>query len=102
MKEQGIASVVILLSCCFVVACQKGDRWKEYKYRNDGFAISAPTQPLLRPPIPDEPDSRTYGINYGNHTEILFGLGNLGTWENLSPKAKTPAPRGSHCARDVQ
>ena len=88
MRKPPIACLIVLLSCCLLAACEKSNGWKEYKYRDDGFAISAPSKPLLRPQIPDEADSRTYGINYGNRTEILFGLGNVGAWENLPAKER--------------
>jgi hypothetical protein len=80
MKRHWMASLVVLLSCCFVAACDKGvdDGWKEYKYRDDGFAISAPSMPVPRIDSSATPaerqNSRAYGINFGNRTEILFGV----------------------------
>jgi hypothetical protein len=78
MKKHWMASLVVLLSCCFVAACGKGDGWEEYKYRDDGYAISAPSMPVPRIDSSATPaerkNSRAYGINFGNRTEILFGV----------------------------
>lgn len=78
MKKHWMASLVVLLCCCFVAACEKGDGWEEYKYRDDGYAISAPSMPVPRIDSSATPaerkNSRAYGINFGNRTEILFGV----------------------------
>ncbi len=80
MKKHWMASLVVLLSCCFLAACEKGDAdgWKEYKYRDDGFAISAPLRPV---PMPDpsatpaeRKNNRLYGIDFGNRTTIVIGV----------------------------
>ena len=88
MKKNWMASLVVLLSCCFVAARKKGDGWEEYKYRNDGFAISAPCMPLPLPPSADSPNTRAYHLNYRNHTEVLISVGTLGMWEDVSDKEK--------------
>ncbi len=92
MKNHWSASLVALLSCFFVVACGTskgtGDGWKEYKYRSDGFAVSAPSKPIPLPPSDEHPNTRAYGLNYGNRTEVLIAAGTLGTWENLSDREK--------------
>ncbi len=80
MKKHWMASLVVLLSCCFVAACEKGDAdgWKEYKYRDAGFAISSPllpvpwTDPSATPA--ERQNSRSYGIDFGNRTTISFGV----------------------------
>ena len=80
MKKHWMASLVVLLSCClaFIAACGSGDGWKEYKYRDDGYAISAPSRPVLRPysgaTADERQNSRAYGIDFGHRTEILFGV----------------------------
>src|SRR6516225_1003230 len=61
---------------------------ENYKYRADGFAISAPFMPILARPSPEEPDSRSYSIDYGNRTVVVFGAGKLSMWENLSDKER--------------
>jgi hypothetical protein len=80
MKKHWMAILLVLLSCCFVGACERSDSdgWKEYKYRDDGFAISAPLRPV---PMPDrsatpaeQKNHRAYGIDFGNRTEILIGV----------------------------
>ena len=88
MQKHRIASLVVLLSCCLAAACGRGDGWKEYKYRDDGFAISAPSKPVSLPPSAEEPNTRAYGLNYGNRTEILITSGILDMWESLSDKEK--------------
>ncbi|HEY6267119.1 MAG TPA: hypothetical protein VIX11_02385 [Candidatus Acidoferrum sp.] len=81
MKKHWMASLVVLLCCCFVAACDKGvdDGWKEYKYRDDGFAISAPSMPVPRTysgaTAAERQNSRAWGIDFGNRTEILITLG---------------------------
>lgn len=88
MKKHWIASLLSLLSCCFVTACKKGDGWEEYKYRDAGFAISAPFMPIPARRSPDEPNTRAYGIKYDNHSEILITAGPLDMFENLPDKEK--------------
>jgi len=88
MGKPRIAILVALLSCCFVAACQKGDGWKEYKYRDDGFAISAPSKPIPAPPSPEEPNTRAYGLNYGDRTMVVIAAGKLDMFEELSDKEK--------------
>jgi hypothetical protein len=91
MKKHWMASLVVLLSCCFVAACGKGDGWEEYKYRDDGYAISAPSMPVPRIDSSATPaerkNSRAYGINFGNRTEILFGVSPADDFgENVPPE----------------
>jgi hypothetical protein len=88
MKKQWLASLLALLSCCFVTACKKGDGWEEYKYRDAGFAISSPLMPIPAPPSPDEPNTKAYGIKYNNRSEILITAGPLDMWENLPDQEK--------------
>jgi hypothetical protein len=83
-----IITPLALLSCSFVTACKKGDGWEEYKYRDAGFAISAPSLPIPRPAFPGEPNSKAYGIQYDNHSEILITAGPLDMFENLPDKEK--------------
>ena len=81
MKKQRMASLVVLLSGCLLAACDKGasDGWEEYKYRDDGFAISAPSMPVPRIDSSTTPaerkNSRAWGIDFGNRTEILITTG---------------------------
>jgi hypothetical protein len=81
MKKHWMASLVVLLGGCLLAACDKGagDGWKEYKYRDDGFAISAPLQPVPMPDRSATPAERknhkAYGIDFGNRTEIMIGVG---------------------------
>jgi len=81
MKKHWMASLVVLLCCCFVAACDKGagDGWEEYKYRNDGFAISAPSIPIPRTysgaTAAERQNSKAWGIDFGNRTEIMITLG---------------------------
>ena len=81
MKKQWMASLVVLVSGCFVAACDKGasDGWQEYKYTNDGFAISAPSMPIPRTYSGDtaaeRQNSKAWGIDFGNRTEVLITLG---------------------------
>jgi len=88
MKRHWILTLLALLGCCFVTACKKGDGWDEYKYRDAGFAISAPFLPIPLPASPDEPNSRAYGIKYANRSEILITAGPLDMFENLPDKEK--------------
>src|SRR5215470_15718555 len=88
MKKHWIGSLLVLLSCCLVTACKKGDGWDEYKYKDAGFAISAPRLPIPRPTSPDEPNTRAYGLKYDNRSEILFSMGPLDMFENLPDKEK--------------
>jgi len=88
MKKHWMASLLVLLSCCFVIACKKGDGWDEYKYKDAGFGISAPSLPIPRPTSPDEPNTKAYGLKYPNRSEILFSMGPLDMYENLSDKEK--------------
>ncbi len=81
MKKHWMASLVVLLSGCLLAACDKGasDAWKEYKYRDDGFAISAPSMPVPRTDsgatAAERQTSRAWGIDFGNRTEILITTG---------------------------
>ncbi len=81
MKKHWMASLVVLLSSCLLAACDKGasDAWKEYKYRDDGFAISAPSMPVPRTysgtTAAERQTSRAWGIDFGNRTEILITTG---------------------------
>ncbi len=81
MKKHWMASLVVLLSGCLLAACDKGasDAWKEYKYRDDGFAISAPSMPVPRTysgtTAAERQTSRAWGIDFGNRTEILITTG---------------------------
>jgi hypothetical protein len=81
MKKPWMASLVVLLSCCFFAACKKvdSDGWKEYKYRDDGFAISSPLRPAPRPlsgaTAEERQNHRAYGIDFGNRTEIQIAVG---------------------------
>jgi len=88
MKRHWIASLLVLLSCCLVTACKKGDGWDEYKYKDAGFAISAPRLPIPRPTSPDEPKTRAYGLKYDNRSEILFSSGPLDMFESFPDKEK--------------
>ena len=88
MKRHWILTLLALLSCCLVTACKKGDGWDEYKYRDAGFAISAPFLPIPLPTSPDEPNSKAYGIKYPNRSEILITAGPLDMFENLPDKEK--------------
>src|SRR5215470_15896163 len=89
MKKHWIASLLVLSGCCcLVTACKKGDGWDEYKYKDAGFAISAPRLPIPRPTSPDEPKTRAYGLKYDNRSEILFSSGPLDMFENLPDKEK--------------
>jgi hypothetical protein len=81
MKKHWMASLVVLLSGCLLAACDKGasDGWKEYKYRDDGFAISAPSMPVPRTysgaTAAERQTSRAWGIDFGSRTEILITTG---------------------------
>jgi hypothetical protein len=91
MKKHWMVTLVVLLSCCVVAACKKGDGWEEYKYRNDGFAISAPIMPVPRTysgaTADERQNSRAYGIDFGNRTEILITLGPVSDFgENVPPE----------------
>ena len=88
MKKHWIVSLVVVLSCCFVTACKKGDGWEEYKYRDAGFAISAPFMPIPAPPDPEYPNTKAYGIRYNNRSDIGFIAGPLDMFENLPDKEK--------------
>jgi hypothetical protein len=88
MKRCWILTPLALLSCCFVTACKKGDGWEEYKYRDAGFAISAPSLPIPLPTSPDEPNSKAYGLKYDNRSEILITAGPLDMFEDLPDKEK--------------
>ncbi len=88
MKKQWIMVPLALLGWSFVVGCKKSDGWDEYKYRDAGFAISAPSLPIPRPTSPDEPNTRAYGLKYPNRSEILFSLGPLDMYENVPDKEK--------------
>ena len=89
MKKHWMASLVVLLGCCFVAACgKKTEGWQEYKYRDDGFAISAPSKPIPAPPSDEYPDTRSYGLNYGNRTMIVIGAGKFDMFEDLPEKEK--------------
>ena len=89
MKKHWIAILFAMLSCCLGTACQKkGDGWEEYKYRDAGFAISAPFMPIPAPPSPDEPNTRAYGIKYNNRSAVVISAGPLDMWENLPDKEK--------------
>lgn len=74
MKKHRMASLVVLLGGCLVAACQKEGGWQEYKYPDDGFAISAPSRPVRMPPVAGE-SGKAYGIDYGNRTTILITIG---------------------------
>jgi hypothetical protein len=87
MKKHWMITLA-LLSCCFVTACKKGDGWDEYKYRDAGFAISAPSLPIPRPTSPDESNTKAYGIKYDNRSDILITAGPLDMFENLPDKEK--------------
>lgn len=88
VKKHWNAILLALLSCCFVTACKKGDGWEEYKYRDAGFAISAPLMPIPAPPSPEEPNTRAYGIKYNNRSGVAVSAGPLDMWENLPDKEK--------------
>ena len=88
MKKHRTPILLALLSCCFVTACKKADGWEEYKYRDAGFAISAPLMPIPARPDPGEPNSRAYVIKYNNRSEIVFSAGPLDMFENLPDKEK--------------
>jgi len=88
MKRHCMITLLALLSCCFVTACKKSDGWEEYKYRDAGFAISAPSLPIPRPTSPDEPNTKAYGIKYNNRSEILITAGPFDMFENLPDKEK--------------
>lgn len=88
MKRPWILTLLALLSCCFVTACKKGDGWEEYKYRDAGFAISAPSLPIPRPTSHDESNTKAYGITYDNRSEVLINAGPLDMFENLHDKEK--------------
>jgi hypothetical protein len=88
MMKRHWMMTLALLSCCVVTACKKGDGWEEYKYRDAGFAISAPSLPIPRPTSPDEPNTKAYGIKYDNRSEILLTAGPLDMFENLPDKEK--------------
>ena len=75
MKKHWMASLLALLSCYFVNACKKGDGWDEYKYRDAGFAISAPFMPVPARPSPEEPNTRAYAINDNSRTGIVISAG---------------------------
>lgn len=87
MKKHWMATLV-LLSCFLAVGCKKSDGWDEYKYRDLGFGISAPSLPIPRPTSSDEPNTRAYGLKYPNRSEILFSMGPLDMFENLPDKEK--------------
>ena len=90
MKEPWMAILIAVLSCCFVTACKKkaDDGWEEYKYRDAGFAISAPFMPIPAPPSPEEPNIRAYGIKYNNRSAIVITAGPLDMFEKLPDKEK--------------
>ena len=75
MTKHWMASLLALLSCYFVNACKKGDGWDEYKYRDAGFAISAPFMPVPARPSPEEPNTRAYAINDNSRTGIVISAG---------------------------
>jgi len=87
MKKHWMVSVLVL-SCCVVAGCKKGDGWDEYKYKDLGFGISAPSLPIPRPTSPDEPNTRAYGLKYPNRSEMLFSIGPLDMFESLPDKEK--------------
>ena len=78
MKKHWMAGLIVLLSCCFVAACERGDGWKEYKYRDDGFAISAPWKPVpwtdSTASAAERRNTRNYALDFGNRTSISFGV----------------------------
>ena len=63
---------------------QTGDGWKEYKYPDDGYAISAPSKPIPAPPSEEDPDARGYAIDYGNRTMVVFGTSPYAMWRDIS------------------
>lgn len=67
---------------------ESGDGWKEYKYPDDGFAISAPSKPVPEPHTEEDPGYRGYVINYGNHTVVEFFTSPYSMWGYLSPAEK--------------
>ena len=66
---------------------ESGDGWKEYKYPDDGFAISAPSKPAPQPTSEEDPRYRGYTINYGNRAMVVF-TSPYSMWGNLSPEEK--------------
>ena len=54
---------LVLLACASPAASTQLHNWKEYVYANDGFAVSAPTQPTVE---------RTTAISPGGEVEVRF------------------------------
>jgi hypothetical protein len=88
MKKHWMAGLLVVSNCCLVIGCKKGDGWDEYKYKDAGFGISAPSLPIPLPTLPDEPNTRAYGLKYPNRSEILFSMGPLDMFETLPDKEK--------------
>jgi hypothetical protein len=64
--------------------------WKEYGYANDGFALSAPSQPVLEKKPVDtavgQVQEHLYKIRLGDDTGIMLNVIDYGNRSKLSPE----------------
>ena len=85
----GIACVGVAAYFAFHrVGEASGDGWREYKYPDEGYAISAPAKPITAPTSEEDPDARGYTINYGNRTVVMFGTSPYAMWTDISSPAE--------------
>ena len=90
MKKCFQAALLPALLACVALAAQAQGGWKEYVYAEDGFAISAPSQPVLQSESKDTPigsvDAHNYTLDMGNDTAVGVNATDFKIGQSLDAK----------------
>jgi hypothetical protein len=74
MNSWGVLLKRLVAAILFTVAlanCQTKEQWKEYSFPKDGFAISAPSAPVVHPD-PQNSEVRVYSFQFDPNTRLAI------------------------------
>ena len=90
MKKCFQTALLSALLACVALTAQAQGGWKEYVYAEDGFAISAPFQPVLQSESKDTPigsvDAHNYTLDLGNDTAVGVNATDFKIGQSLDAK----------------
>lgn len=91
-RVAGTFFYLLVTSILFASSWQQtpADQWKEYSYPDDGFLVSAPTEPVLTksPPLPaGQPEPRNYAIDLGNNCGVMVSSTEIKGAESVAAKS---------------
>ena len=83
-----LALVVSGAACKHTPAVEPG--WKEYSYADDGFALSAPSQPTLekqqQPTVSGNIEMRQYSVDLTSDVQVVMSVSDFPNANHAAPK----------------